>query len=164
MRFLPLALGLLTALVAAPAPALAKKPVHHPVAITETPVSVNDAWIREAPPGALALAAYMLVVNFGKKELQLTKVTSPTFEEVQMHVVETKDGMTKMRAVPGFTLAPAARLVFKPGGNHLMLMKPKKQLKAGDVVPMTLWFGPGGHRSIQVKVLQQGITGDTLQH
>ncbi|MDB5096925.1 MAG: hypothetical protein JWM80_1346 [Cyanobacteria bacterium RYN_339] len=151
--------------VAFAAPAAAKwHPKPKPSRMTEVPVSVTDAWIREAPPGASALAAYMLVVNPTKKGLSLTRVTSPSFGEVQMHVSEVKDGMAHMKQVPGFTLGPGARLVFKPGGNHLMLLKPKKALKAGDVVPMVLEFDGAGVRSLQVKVLSQGITGDTPHH
>jgi hypothetical protein len=147
------------------APAAAKwQPKPKPSRLTEVPVSVTDAWIREAPPGAQAMAAYMLVVNPTKKGLSLTGVTSPAFEEVQMHVSEVKDGMAHMKQVPGFTLSPGARLVFKPGGNHLMLMHPKKPLKQGDVVPLVLQFDKAGVRSLQVKVLSQGITGESLQH
>lgn len=153
-----LAAVLLAATLATPAVAKPKAPSR----LTETPVSVTDAWIREAPPGATAMAAYMLVVNLSRRGLALSKVTSPAFGEIQMHVVEVKDGMTKMKEVPGFTLAPNARLVFKPGGNHLMLLKPKKALKSGDIVPMVLYFGKDGHRSLQVKVLRQGITGEQL--
>ena len=79
-----------------------------------------------------------------------------------MHVVEVKDGLTKMRQVPGFTLGPGARLLFKPGGNHLMLLNPKKPLKSGDIVPLILEFGPGGkdgRRSLQIKVMAKGVTG-----
>ena len=131
--------------------------------MTEVPVSVNDAWIREAPPGATTMAAYMLVLNPTKRPLQLTHVTSPAFGEVQMHGVEVKDGLTKMRQVPGFTLGPGARLLFKPGGNHLMLLNPKKALKSGDIVPMVLEFGTNGkdgRRSLQIKVMAQGVTGE----
>jgi copper(I)-binding protein len=146
-------------------PAAAKwQPKPKPSRMTEVPVSVTDAWIREAPPGASAMAAYMLVVNPSKKGLNLTRVTSPAFGEVQMHVSEVKDGLARMRQVPGFTLGPGQRLVFKPGGNHLMLLKPKKALKQGDVVPLVLEFDKAGVRSLQVKVLAQGITGDTPHH
>lgn len=151
--------------LAAAAPAAAKwQPKPKPSRMTEVPVSVTDAWIREAPPGAAAMAAYMLVVNPTKKGLSLTGVTSPAFEEVQMHVSEVKDGMAHMKQVPGFSLGPGQKLVFKPGGNHLMLMHPKKPLKKGDVVPLVLQFDKAGVRSLQVKVLAQGITSDTLQH
>jgi copper(I)-binding protein len=155
----------LALVAAAAAPASAKwQPKPKPSRMTEVPVSVTDAWIREAPPGASAMAAYMLVVNPSKKGLNLTRVTSPAFGEVQMHVSEVKDGMTRMKQVPGFSLPAGAKLVFKPGGNHLMLLKPKKALKQGDVVPLVLEFDKAGVRSLQVKVLAQGITGDTPHH
>jgi copper(I)-binding protein len=159
--FRPLLLGLALAVALPAGPALAKRPAKV-TRLTEVPVSVTDAWIREAPPGARAMAGYMLIVNLGTKELTLTGVSCPNFEEVQMHVTKVEDGMTKMKQVPGFSLTPGARLVFKPGGSHLMLMRPKKELKQGDIVPMVLEFDGGGRRSLQVKVLQKGITSDTL--
>lgn len=142
-------------------PVAVAKPKPKATRLTEVPVSVTDAWIREAPPGATAMAAYMLVFNPTKHTLALTHVTSPAFEEVQMHVSEVKDGLARMRQVPGFTIGPGARLLFKPGGNHLMLLHPKKALKSGDIVPMVLEFGTAGRRSLQVKVLKEGITSET---
>jgi periplasmic copper chaperone A len=162
-----IALALLLALVpATPASAWQPKPKAHAKArrqAVEVPVMVTDAWIREAPPGATAMAGYMLVFNPTKHTLALTHVTSPAFEEVQMHVSLVEDGLSKMKEVPGFTIPPGGRLLFKPGGNHLMLLNPKRPLKTGDIVPLVLSFGPGGkagHRSLQVKVLTQGITDD----
>jgi len=40
-------------------------------------------------------------------------------------------------------LAPIANLIFAPGGYHLMLMNPKRTLRAGDPVVINLEFRGG---------------------
>ena len=42
-----------------------------------------------------------------------------------------------------FELPPAASLIFAPGGYHLMLMNPKRTLRAGDPVVIKLEFRGG---------------------
>ena len=40
-------------------------------------------------------------------------------------------------------LKPSASLIFAPGGYHLMLMNPKRTLRAGDPVVINLQFRGG---------------------
>lgn len=44
----------------------------------------------------------------------------------------------KMRAIPKLDLPAGKGVRLTPGGNHVMLMDLKQQLKKGDVVPITL--------------------------
>jgi copper(I)-binding protein len=44
----------------------------------------------------------------------------------------------KMSAVPGLELPAGKTVDLKPGGYHVMLMDLKKELKGGDMVPVTL--------------------------
>ena len=142
-------LACLSAALCLSTPALAAR-------VTEVPVSVSGAWVREAPPTATALAGYMTIKNPLKRNLTLSGVKSPLFKEVQLHTVSTQDGMMRMTRVPSFTLAAGGTLTFKSGSSHLMLMGPKKALKGGDVVPLVLDFGKDGQRRLNVKVMAHG--------
>lgn len=128
-----------------------------PALAAPSPVRVNGAWVREAPPGAPSMAAYLTIENAGARPLELRRVTSPLFDHVEMHVLETDaDGLVEMLEVPGFTVKPADTLALRSGGPHLMLMGPKRQLKAGDRVPLTLDFGSVGRLTIAPVVRRPG--------
>ena len=68
----------------------------------------------------------------------------------------------KMKAVPGLDL-PAGKMVeLKPGGYHVMMMDLKRELKAGETVPVTLVVEGADNKreSIEVKAMVKAL-GDT---
>ena len=73
-------------------------------------VTVKDSWVRGTTPAQKATGAFM----------------------------EMEDGVMKMRALPKLDLPAGKAVKLAPGGNHVMLMDLKQQMKKGDVVPITL--------------------------
>jgi hypothetical protein len=114
-----------------------------PAASEEAGVSVRDAWIRETPPGMTMMAGYMELRNNTSRPQVLVAAGSSVFESVMMHRTIVKDGMARMVHTSQIELAPNASLIFAPGGYHLMLMKPKRALRAGDPVVINLEFRGG---------------------
>lgn len=106
-------------------------------------VSVRDAWIRETPPGVAMMAGYMVLQNNTSRPQVLVAATSSGFERVMIHRTVVKDGMAGMVHASRIELAPGASLIFAPGGYHLMLMNPKRALRAGDPVVINLEFRGG---------------------
>jgi len=109
----------------------------------EADVSVRDAWVREAPPGAAMMAGYMVLQNKTSRPQVLVAASSSGFETVTIHRSIAKQGMTGMEHAPQIELLPNASLLFAPGGYHLMLSNPKRALHAGDRVDITLKFRGG---------------------
>ena len=109
----------------------------------EADVSVRDAWVREAPPGAAMMAGYMVLQNKTSRPQVLVAASSSSFETVMIHRTIAKEGMTGMEHAPKIELLPKASLLFAPGGYHLMLLNPKRTLHAGDRVDITLEFRGG---------------------
>ncbi len=109
----------------------------------EADVSVRDAWVREAPPGAAMMAGYMVLQNKTSRSQVLVAASSSSFETVMIHRTIAKEGMTGMEHAPQIELLPKASLLFAPGGYHLMLLHPKRTLHAGDRVDITLEFRGG---------------------
>jgi len=101
---------------------------------------VHNAWVREAPPTANVMAAYLTLHNPSSRVYTLTGLSSPDFKRVEMHRTEQHDGMSKMLSVPQVTLNSKGRVIFQPGNMHLMLVSPKKRLRAGDNITLTLFF------------------------
>ena len=123
-----------------------------PAAGEEAGVSVRDAWVREAPPGVVMLAGYMALRNNTSRTQVLVAARSSGFETVMIHRTILKDGMAGMAHAPQIELAPNASLIFAPGGYHLMLMNPKRTLRAGDPMVVNLEFRGGLVLSVAFEV------------
>ena len=114
-----------------------------PAASEEAGVSVRDAWIREAPPGVGVMAGYMELRNNRSRPQVLVAASSSDFESATIHRTIIKDGIAGMVHAPQVELKANASLIFAPGGYHLMLMKPKRTLRAGNPVVINLEFRGG---------------------
>ena len=103
-------------------------------------IEINGAWIREAPPGATAMAGYLSISNNSDKNIILHSANSPAFKAIEFHRSIEKDGVYRM--VPNLHIHIAANSTFelKPGDFHLMLFNPTNALKQGDTVNMELVF------------------------
>jgi len=108
-----------------------------------TGVMVANPWVREAPPTAAALGGFMVLMNHTNKPAVLMGATSPAAEEVQLHRSVMEGGMMKMLHQHMIEIPANGQVEFKPGDYHLMLMKPKQVLKAGDKIEITLQFKDG---------------------
>ena len=84
------------------------------------------------------LAGYMTVTNNTGDEILIEEITSPSFGMIEMHRSVYENGMAKMIWQPHVHVPVGKVIKLEPGGKHLLLMKPRKQLKAGDKVEFTL--------------------------
>ena len=73
----------------------------------------------------------------------LIGATSRVFSGVMIHRTMDKGGMSSMVHASQIELAANASLLFAPGGLHLMLMDPKRALRAGERVEINLEFRGG---------------------
>lgn len=99
-------------------------------------VAVKEAWVRGTTPAQKATGAFLELSS--SDEAVLVSVSSPLAGVVEIHTTKMENGVMKMRSVPRLDL-PAGQVVkLQPGGNHVMLMGLRQQMKKGDVVPITL--------------------------
>jgi copper(I)-binding protein len=110
---------------------------------TEGSLMVQDPWVREAPPLSKVLAAYLVMENKGEQNRTLNGASSPTFERVEMHKTEVRDGVANMLRHHTVEIPSGGSLAFKSGGYHLMLIGPLKPLHVGDRVELSLSFTNG---------------------
>lgn len=135
---------LVTGVLALPAaaligPAAGAKPASAPAAH----VTVKDGYVAAAPPGAKVMAAFMTVTNDGPSAVTITGVSSPDFTKAELHETRQTGTMTRMAALPRLTVPAGASVTFQPGGKHVMLFAPKRNLQAGDTVTLTVTFAKG---------------------
>lgn len=117
-------------------------------------VSVQDPYVRLAPPGAPATGAFMVLKNGGDKDVKVVKADNPASKVTEMHSHVNDNGVMKMRPVPGIDIKAKGEAVLKPGGLHIMLIDLKAPMKEGEVVPITLEFDDGSSKKVEAKVVR----------
>lgn len=109
----------------------------------ETGLQIENAWVREAPPGAPMLAAYMTLRNTGDTARVLVSVDSPRFRHVMIHRTTVVDGMARMQHLERLSIPARGSVALEPGAYHLMLPAPDTPLRRGDIVEFRLHFANG---------------------
>lgn len=99
-------------------------------------VTVNDAWVRGTTPAQKATGAFMEITS--SDAASLLSASSPVAGVVEIHTMKMENNMMTMRAIPKLDLPAGKGVKLAPGGNHIMLMDLKQQMKKGDIVPITL--------------------------
>ena len=126
-------------------------------------LEIHGAWIREAPPNASVLAAYMIISNTGTTDAQITDVASPDFEHAELHRTVVEGGIARMIRINSLEIPAGKALSLDPGGIHLMLIDPQRALHEGDSVTLTIRTGDGASTTLSVPVVRE--TGEmTHQH
>ncbi len=119
--------------------------------------SVKDAWVRGTVPQQKATGMFAQITSSSGGTL--VSASSPVAGIVEIHEMKMEGNVMKMNAVPGIDL-PAGKVVeLKPGGYHVMMMDLKKELKAGDTVPVTLVIEGADKKreSIEVKATVRAL-------
>lgn len=117
-------------------------------------VSVQDPYVRLAPPNAPATGAFMVIKNGGDKEVKVVKADNPASKTTELHTHINDNGVMKMRPVPSIDIQAGGEAVLKPGSLHVMMIGLKAPLNEGDVVPITLTFDDGSTKQVDAKVLR----------
>ena len=115
-------------------------------------VTVQDPYVRLAPPNAPATGAFMVIRNGGDKDIKVVKASNPVSKITELHTHLNEGGVMKMRPVPAIDVKARGEAVLKPGGLHVMLIDLKAPMKEGDIVPITLTFDDGSSKQVDAKV------------
>ena len=118
----------------------------------EPTIRIDDPWVREAPPMAPALAAYMIIKNLSSEPKTLLSATSPAFKRIEIHQTINRDGMMQMQAQSQLVIAADDQVDLAPGGYHLMLMEGEESLSVGDKVTLTLQFADDEEMTLTMPV------------
>ena len=116
-------------------------------------VTVERAWARTTVPNQSSSGAFMHIT--AQRDARLTGARSPVAGVVELHEMKIDNGIMRMRPVGELPLKAGQSIELKSGGYHLMMMDLKRQLKAGEIVPLTLEFkAPDGSVSqVMVKAV-----------
>lgn len=113
---------------------------------------VEDAWVREAPPGVTVLGGYLRLCNHSAVDVTLTSVESEDFGRIEMHETIETESATRMERIKSLAVPAGKCVEFVPGGKHLMLFDPVKPVRDGDFVTLQFVFAPSDSLETRVPV------------
>jgi copper(I)-binding protein len=91
---------------------------------------ITEAWTRATPKGAKIGGGYLTIENKGTAPDRLIGGSADIAGSVQVHEMSMDKGVMKMRPLEnGLAIEPGKTVKLAPGGNHLMMMDLKSQLK-----------------------------------
>lgn len=116
-----------------------------PACAADAPITIAHPWLRATPRTAPVAGGYATITNGGSEPDTLLSASLAVAPEGQIHSMTMKNGVMEMRRLDeGLTVAPGATVTLRPGGDHLMFLNPKAQLKEGENVKGTLVFKRAG--------------------
>ncbi len=107
-----------------------------PTRDTQGEIDIIGATIPLAPPNASVNAGYVKFTNTSDKDVEFHSFTSPVYDSVEMHVMENKSGTAKMKQAKKILVPANTSIELKPGGTHLMLIGPRRDIRAGEQILM----------------------------
>ena len=127
-------------------------------------VTVREPWIRATVPAAQATGAFMELVS--AQDARLVDVSTPAAGIVEIHQMSMKGDRMMMSAVDSIELPAGKTVALASGGYHIMMMDLKRQMKAGEIVPMTLVFEKKDKKreTVQVQVPVKPLTYSPSKH
>jgi len=108
---------------------------------TPRTLHVVDAWTRpyQAARG-ITTAIYLTIDNPTESSFHLTGASIASADTVEIHRSRQENGIMRMEPVSGMEIPRTARVLFQPGGNHLMVKGLRRDLAEGDSLDITLYL------------------------
>ncbi|MCS6985334.1 MAG: copper chaperone PCu(A)C [Leptospiraceae bacterium] len=106
-------------------------------------IGLKDPYVHLPPTGSQLTAAFLTIQNKSRENLILEKAYAEIAELTELHETYLEENMARMRAIPNLVISPSGELQLKPGSYHIMLINLKRELKAGEKIPIELYFNRG---------------------
>ena len=133
-------------------------------AVFGTDVEIDGAYARASIPNVPNSAAFFVIKNNSDKDIAITSANSDIAEKNELHTHIKENKMMKMMKIEKLVVPAKSSLELKSGGDHVMLMGLKKELKVGDEINLELSFSDGDKKSIKVPVKDLASTMHKMQH
>ena len=127
-------------------------------------IEIERAYARASIPNVPNSAAFFVIKNNSDKDIAITSANSDIAEKNELHTHIKENQMLKMMKIEKLVVPAKSSLELKSGGDHVMLMGLKKELKVGDEINLELSFSDGDKKSIKVPVKDLASTMHKMQH
>lgn len=127
-------------------------------------VKATNAWVRATVPGQSVAGAYLDITASARTAL--LAVESSVAGKSELHTMSMENGVMRMRPVGKIELPAHHAVSLKPGGYHVMLMDIKRELKAGERVPLRLKLqdSHGVNTTVEIEAEVRAVAGTATQH
>ncbi len=130
--------------------------------VTKSAMAFTAFAMRTPANGQTMSAAYFTVTNTGSSADRLVSVSCACAASAMFHTTTHTNGMVEMNEAPdGFALPAGQTLVFKPGGNHIMLTGVTGAPKEGDFENIVLTFAKAGPVTLHMPVRDAPLSNDS---
>ena len=117
---------------------------------------VTEAWVR-LPAVAGQPAAGYFTINGGHGDARLVRMESALAAKTELHQsMAGMAGMATMVALTHVDVPAGAKVQFKPGGNHAMLIGLDPVVKPGTAIPLRFGFADGTTAEAEAKTVSAG--------
>jgi copper(I)-binding protein len=109
----------------------------------QSSINVTNGWVRETPPGARNAAAFLTLNNTGSTARTITDVQCQTTVAARCEVhehIHNNGAMRMQKVLTPLNIPANGKLLFAPGGYHVMLLELTKPLLAGTTVELVFVF------------------------
>lgn len=97
-------------------------------------------------------AAFLSLSNQSTKHVKLIGASMEECSHVELHTHLKEGDIYRMRSIPYIMINPGSTVSLEPGGLHLMLMKLKRPLVAGEEITIALHFEDQDKQTFTVPV------------
>lgn len=119
---------------------------------SEDQVAVMNSWVREPIVESDIHAGYFTLINMSDSPLVLQKIESKAYAKVEIHEMKHVNGLMKMRKIDSLTIPVNGKVILAPRGKHLMLIKPKQEIKSGGKIELKLVFNNGKSQTLVMPI------------
>lgn len=126
-------------------------------------ITASDARILVPLKGTTVTAAYGTIKNDSAESVSLMITEVKPFKAVELHETYEASGKMGMRKIEKILIPAHQSFQLKPGGNHIMLFDPTKELKIGEMVEVS-FTANGQALSLKFKVVDRGETSEGHHH
>lgn len=130
------------------------------VSATACELTLEGAWVRAAPPDATVMAGFGKLANPGRMDTALVSAASQDFGRVELHAMSMDGDVMRMRKLEKIEVKAGESVELKPGGLHLMLFEPKRDLPEGSRIPLTLTLACNNRVGATAEVRSTAAGGD----
>lgn len=118
-------------------------------------LAVDKAWVRLTPVAGNPSAGYF-TLRGGARDETLTAVSAPAAKRAEMHEQQSNAGIERMAAVKLVAVRAGDKVIFAPGGKHVMLFGLRPEVQAGTTTPLTFTFASGQKITVNAKIVGAG--------
>jgi len=118
-------------------------------------IYVSDGYVRlSAVPRHPAIAYFTL--HGGATDATLVSVTSEVAIRAEIHESMQKGNMASMKPLDHVALPAASKIIFAPGGKHVMLYDVNPTIVPGRTLPLVFTFADGLRIAYAAQVIAAG--------